>query len=183
MAIGCFSAISTVNAPTVGADAFESIKWYHPVIAVIVGATCGLTQIVPGLSASAILMAVGWFQSLVASVSATYWSANPAIFLVYVGLGVGFVGAVLAFSKLLTVLFAKARHTAYSLIVGLSLGSILSMFCNGDIVGVYLGWADGLRTGEIVDILLGVLLFAVGVVGAYLLVKYQRKKDAENETL
>jgi uncharacterized membrane protein len=102
---------------------------------------------------------------------------------VYIGLAIGFVGAVLAFSKLLTVLFAKARHTAYSLIVGLSLGSILSMFCNGDIVGVYLGWADGLRTGEIVDIVLGVLLLAVGVVGAYLLVKYQRKNDSENETL
>lgn len=179
--IGCFSAISTVRAPVTGGDMFANVAWYQPVLAIVIGGACGLTQIVPGLSASAILMAVGWFQSLVASVSMTYWQANPQIFFVYIGLAVGFVGAVLAFSKLLTVVFAKARHTAYSLIVGLSLGSILSMFCNGDIVEVYLSWASGLHTRTVVDIVLGAVLFIVGVIGAYLLVKYQRKKDAENE--
>lgn len=179
--IGCFSAISTVRAPLAGADVFASVTWAQPLLAVVIGLACGLTQIVPGLSASAILMSVGWFQSLVSSVSMSYWQANPQIFFVYIGLGVGFVGAVLAFSKLLTVIFAKARHTAYSLIVGLSLGSILSMFCNGDIVEVYLSWANGLTGRMIADIILGVVLFIAGVIGAYLLVKYQRKKDAENE--
>lgn len=180
--IGCFSAISTVRAPVAGGDTFADVSWYQPVLAVVIGGACGLTQIVPGLSASAILMAVGWFQSLVASVSMTYWQANPQIFFVYIGLAVGFIGAVLAFSKLLTVVFAKARHTAYSLIVGLSLGSILSMFCNGDIVEVYLSWANGLNGRTVTDIVLGVVLFVVGVIGAYLLVRYQRKKDAENES-
>lgn len=179
--IGCFSAISTVRAPVAGADAFANVTWTQPLLALIVGLACGLTQIVPGLSASAILMSVGWFQSLVSSVSMHYWQANPQIFFVYIGLGVGFIGAVLGFSKLLTLIFAKARHTAYSLIVGLSLGSILSMFCNGDIVEVYLSWANGLTGRMIADISLGVVLFIAGVIGAYLLVKYQRKKDAENE--
>jgi len=30
------------------------------------------------------------------------------------------------------------------------------------------------------DLVLGVCLFVIGVVGAYLLVRYQRKKDAKN---
>ena len=67
------------------------------------------------------------------------------------------------------------------MIVGLSLGSIISMLCNGDVMGVYLDWASG--SAEWWHILLsvgiGVVLFAVGLIGAYLLVKVERKKDAE----
>ena len=95
----------------------------------------------------------------------------------FIGLGVGLLAGLLGFSKLLTIVFAKYRHTAYSLIVGLSLGSILSMFCNGDIVAVYANWlANGIVW---TDLILGLALFAIGAVGAYWLVQYQRKKDAE----
>lgn len=178
VALGCVSALlATESGAAAANDAFANVRWWHVLLAVLVGAVVGITQIVPGLSASAFLMAVGWFNGLVASVSATYWKNNPAIFLVYAGLGVGLLVGVLGFSKLLTVVFAKARHTAYSMIVGLSLGSILSMFCNGDIVEVYAAWAQS--GAQWLDILLGVALFAFGVVGAYWLVRVQRKKDAE----
>ena len=53
------------------------------------------------------------------------------------------------------------------------------MFCNGDIMEVYHSWGAGTARNPVLDIVLGVLLFAVGLVGAYLLVRYQRKKDAE----
>lgn len=176
VALGCVSALG-VGEEGVTADVFVSVEWWQVVLAVLVGAVVGITQIVPGLSASAFLMSIGWFKSLTQSVSMTYWKSNPAIFLVYIGLGVGLIVGLLGFSKFLTYLFGKYRHTAYSLIVGLSLGSILSMFCNGDVVAVYTAW----HTGGIVwaDLVLGVLFFAVGTVGAYLLVRYQRKKDAE----
>ena len=53
------------------------------------------------------------------------------------------------------------------------------MFGNGDIVEVYMNWANN---GIVwLDLVLGACLFAVGVIGAYLLVRYQRKKDAESE--
>lgn len=178
VALGCASALlASESGAATSVDVFASVKWWHILLAVLVGAVVGITQIVPGLSASAFMMAVGWFNSLVASVSMTYWKSNPAIFLVYAGLGVGLLAGVLGFSKLLTVVFAKARHTAYSMIVGLSLGSILSMFCNGDIVEVYAAWAQS--GAQWLDILLGVALFALGVAGAYWLVRVQRKKDAE----
>ena len=53
------------------------------------------------------------------------------------------------------------------------------MFCNGDIMSVYLGWTGA--GNPLLDILLGVVLFAVGAFGAYMLVRYQRKKDAEGQ--
>jgi uncharacterized membrane protein len=128
-------------------------------------------------------MAVGWFQSVVSSVSLTYWKQNPAVWLVYVALGIGFCVGVFGFSGVLTKLFAKAHDASYFAIVGLSLGSILSIFCNGDIVEVYLSWATGQvgATMLAVNITLGILLFTFGIIGAYALVRYQRKKDAEGK--
>ena len=177
VALGCVSALLSVKEGA-STDVFSAVQWWHIVLAVVIGYVVGVTQIVPGLSASAFLMAVGWFASLMNSVSMTYWKGNPFVFLVYVGLGVGFLLGLFTFSKLLTYLFGKARHTAYSMIVGLSLGSILSMFCNGDIVAVYAQWAT--KGIAWLDLALGIALFAVGVVGSYLLVKYKREKDAAN---
>ena len=175
--LGCFSALSTLNA-SVSADKFASVQVWKILLAVVLGAVVGITQIVPGLSASAFLMAVGWFSSVVGSVSMTYWQANPAVFLVYAGLGAGFLIGLLGFSKVLTMVFAKARFSAYSMIVGLSLGSIISMFVNGDTMEVYVNWAN--NGVNFIDFALGAVLFALGVIGAYALVKYQRKKDQES---
>ncbi len=176
--LGCISAWLTANGNGGGGNLFAEVEWWHVALAVVFGYVVGVTQVVPGLSASAFLMAVGWFNGLMDSVSLTAWKANPAIFLVYGGLGIGLLAGIFTFSKLLTYLFGKARHTAYFMIVGLSLGSILSMFCNGDIIETYLSWAQ--NGVNVLDVVLGVLLFVIGIAGAYLLVRYQRKKDAEN---
>ncbi|MBR2441906.1 MAG: DUF368 domain-containing protein [Clostridia bacterium] len=179
VAIGCISAWFSAGESGAVADRFANVRIGQVCLALVIGFVVGMTQIVPGLSASAFLMTVGWYHGLMESVSMTYWQNNPAVLLVYGGLGIGFLAGLLAFSKLLTFVFAKARQTAYFLIVGLSLGSILSMFCNGDIMTVYLGWMGA--GNPLLDILLGVVLFAVGAFGAYMLVRYQRKKDAEGE--
>ncbi len=177
VALGIYSALTVSKSG--GEALFASISVWQILLALLIGAVVGITQVVPGLSASALLMAVGWFTSLVDSVSATYWQENPKIFIIYGALAIGFIVGALGFSKLLTYIFYKARKTAYCMIVGLSLGSILSMFLNGDIVKVYLSW----RTGApfVLDVVLGVALLAVGVASSYLLVRYQRKKDAEND--
>ena len=175
VAIGCFSAWLSVGAEGAVGDKFASVECYHVVLGLVFGYVVGVTQIVPGMSATAFMMAVGWFSSVMSSVSITYWTGNPAIFLVYMALGVGFLVGLFTFSKLLTHLFAKARQTTYSLIVGLSLGSILSMFCNGDIIATYVGWAQ--NGVNVPDIILGGVLFAVGVFAAYMLVRYERKKN------
>ena len=154
--------------------------WWRIALCVPVGAIVGLTQVVPGLSASAILMSIGYLTPLVESVHVTYWKANPIIFLTYAALGVGFLIGIFFSSGALTRAFEKARHTAYSMIVGLSLGSIIAMFCNVEIFAVYKAWA---KSGVVwKDFWLGVALFAAGAAIAYLLVRYQRKKDAETKT-
>jgi uncharacterized membrane protein len=98
------SALLTLNAPqTAGEEItqtiFDSVQWWHIALGIVFGAVVGITQIVPGMSASAFLMAVGWFHSVVSSVSLTYWQQNPAVFLVYLALGVGFLFGVFGFSN------------------------------------------------------------------------------------
>ena len=66
------------------------------------------------------------------------------------------------------------------MIVGLSLGSIIAMFCNVEIFAVYKAWVKSGVAWK--DFWLGVALFAAGAAIAYLLVRYQRKKDAETKT-
>jgi uncharacterized membrane protein len=97
---------------------------------------------------------------------------------VYAGLGIGFLLGLFTFSKLLTWIFARARQSAYFIIVGLSLGSIVSMFCNGDVMQEYMRWASGSveRPYIVLSIVAGVMLFAIGYIGAYLLVRFERKK-------
>lgn len=187
IAIGCLSAWILSRTPMLlslrpdmEANRFATLSW-DAVLGLPIGYALGITQIVPGLSASALLMSLGWFNGLVGSVSLSFWLSHPQVFVYYVTLGVGFLAGVLTFSRVLTFLFAKARHTSYFAIVGLSLGSIFSMFFNSDILGVYVTWqATGV---PVVEVLLGTTLFIVGVVGAYLLVRYQRKKDEEAASL
>ena len=193
IALGCISAVLTAQdfAAQVQAggqeivqnNVFDKVSVWHVLLAVVIGYAVAMTQIVPGLSASALLMAVGWYKSVIDSASLTYMKSNPMIFLVYGGLGVGFLLGILTFSKVLTFCFNKARHTSYCMIVGLSLGSIISMFCNGDVMEVYMAWATGgVSAGNIwLSVILGVVLFAVGVVLAYLLVRYERKKAAQEK--
>ncbi len=174
VAIGVGSAL--LNASSEANSVFEKVEWWHILLALVVGYVMAITQIVPGLSASAVLMAIGWFASVVDSVSLTYWTSNPSIFFVYGGLGIGFLLGLFTFSTFLDFLFKTVKAATYCTIVGLSIGSILSMFCNGDVIAVYASWATAFNP---LDCFLGITLFAIGVVGAYLLVKVQRKKDAE----
>lgn len=170
-------AAALCSAFLTGGASKDFTVWWRILLCVPVGAIVGVTQVVPGLSASAILMSIGYFTPLVESVHLTFWRENPVIFLTYAALGIGFLLGMFFASGVLTRAFEKARQTAYSLVVGLSLGSIIAMFCNVEIVTVYRSWAQ--NGVSVKDLALGGVLFAVGLTIAYLLVRYQRKKDAE----
>lgn len=168
VAIALFSVFASE-----GAQSLEGLNVGHYILFIVLGYLVAVTQVVPGLSATALLMAFGYFSSIMDSVHLSYWQQNPAVFGVYACLVVGFVAGLVTFSKLLTKIFAKHRAGAFFVIVGLSLGSILTMFFNPDIYAVYQSWTTALN---VLDLTLGLVLFAVGIVVAYLFVRYERKK-------
>lgn len=138
------------------------------------GYVVAITQVVPGLSATAILMAFGYFKPLMNSVSISFISSNPAILVLYLSLGIGFLVGLLTFSKFLTYLFRVAKTSTMYTVVGLSLGSIISMLINSDMIAIYKTWPN--MTAIIgTDLVLGLVLCVLGVWLGYTLVKYERK--------
>lgn len=166
-------SIVTTFAKT-GVRSLENLTVWHYLLFLVLGYAVAVTQLVPGLSATALLMIFGYFTPLMNSVSLTYWKENPSIFIVYVVLVVGFAAGIVTVSGMMSKLLEKRRAPAFYTIAGLSLGTALTMFLNPEIVAVYRSWsASGIRWWELG---LGVVLFALGIYGAYQLVKVERKK-------
>ncbi|MCM1130763.1 MAG: DUF368 domain-containing protein [Roseburia sp.] len=158
-----------------GNQSFEDIKFYHYLLFIVIGYMIAITQVVPGLSATAILMAFGYFIPLMESVSLTYIKSNPMIIGIYLCLIIGFVIGMISFSGFLTKVFDKNRKLAFFMIVGLSLGSILSMFFNPDIYETYQSWVHGNMSFGL-DLGFGILLFIIGILIAASFLKYEKRQ-------
>mgnify|MGYP005792200883 CR=1 FL=1 len=153
---------------------FDNLKFYHYIMFAVIGFLIAVTQLVPGLSATALLMSFGYFTPLMNSVSLTYFRENPAIFIVYLCLIVGFVVGLFTVSKGLSFMLNRHRTSTFYTVAGLSLGSIITMFFNPEVVAVYSSWGS---TGEIVrDLVVGVIVFVLGALLSYWFVRYERKK-------
>ena len=143
------------------------------ILYLVIGFVVSITQIVPGLSCSALLMAFGQFGAILASMHFDYLKENPVVLLVMFCLGLGFLIGIVVFSKILNKLFEKRRDNTFTIIVGLSLGSIVTMFLNADIYAVYSKWSSFSQSFK--NIGLGFILLSIGIIISYLLIRYQRK--------
>lgn len=138
------------------------------------GYIAAITQLVPGLSATSLLMTAGVYSLLVDSADVSYWGSNPGVFIIYACLIIGFVIGLLTFSKLLTTILTKNRAVMFFTAAGLSLGSIIGMFFNPDIYKIYLSWASG--ESYFLDLVIGFVLFAAGFALTFLLIRAQKKR-------
>ncbi len=98
-----------VDEGTTYIERFGDFPWWIYVVAVPIGLFLGFSQVIPGLSATAFLMLIGFFRPLVESVSVTYWSTYPQIFAFYVIMGISLIAGFILTSKLMTVLFKWNR--------------------------------------------------------------------------
>lgn len=150
---------------------FKSICMY-----VIIGYLVAATQFIPGASATAILMALGYFTPLMKSISFTYITENPSVLLVYTFIGIGGLLGLASLSKLINRLISKHKILMYFVFIGLSLGSVICLFINVDMLSVYQGWINN-GVFPFLDIFLGLGLFVAGALIAYQLVQYMRRKS------
>ena len=121
-------------------------------------------------------MALGYFIPLMNSLHFSYMQSNPMVLLVYLMLIVGFLIGCAVFSKLFNLLVEKFKGIMYFVFIGLSLGSIISLFFNSDMIAIYKGWISAAGFPWL-DVVLGIGLFICGVIIAYELVVYMRKKN------
>lgn len=154
----------------------ENLQIWHYILFIMLGYAVAITQIVPGLSATALLMIFGYFTSLMNSVGFGLLHNLP-ILLVFICLFVGFIAGLLTFSRFLSHTIEKHRTNSFNLIAGLSLGASVTMFFNPETYTIYRDWAtNGFPVAEIIS---GALLFNAGILLAYRLVKYERTKNVK----
>ena len=171
--------ISAITAfSSAGERSLDNLGAGQYILFLVLGYAVAITQLVPGLSATALLMAAGYFTPLMNSVSLSYWQSNPQTLLVYAMLIIGFIAGLFTVSKILSFIMKRYRRGAFFTIAGLSLGSIATMFFNPEILAVYRSWANAFSWS---DLVLGILLFAIGVVVAYFFVKYERANEKTKE--
>ena len=180
LAIGASGAITFLLDPTVSEDgasqAFTSFPWYRFVLYVPLGIIVSATQLIPGLSATAIMMSFGQFKPIMDSVHLDYILENPAFIGLMVCLGGGFVIGLIIVSKLFSKIIAWRRAATFYFVVGLSFGSIGSMFFNSDMAEVYYSWGNGGFSA--VELIIGIVLLAIGLIGSLLLTKYELIHDS-----
>lgn len=169
------SAVSVFLLPEESGGAFTTFPVGRVIAYLPLGAVVAATQIIPGLSATAVLMAAGQFQPIMDSLHREYLSENPQVIWLYVALVVGFVAGVLGISKVFSILLARYRAGVYFAVVGLSFGSIASMLFNADMVAEYTSWSSsGVPVGGLL-VSLGLLL--LGFLGSFLLTRYELSRQ------
>ena len=172
----CVGAISILlGSATVGEESFTAFPPYLFLLYVPLGAVVSATQIIPGLSATAVLMACGQFKPILNSLHLDYILENPAVLGLYLCIGGGFLGGIVVISRIFSKIIEKRRGATFFLVVGLSFGSILSMFLNPDMWEIYALWAAG--EGSVGDLISGGVLGVLGFAASFLLTKYELKRN------
>jgi len=104
---------STINVVPDGDPSLVQLLLY--------GAIVGFGTIIPGISASFILMYLGGYKTLLSAI------ANIEI-AVIIPVGIGFVLSIILFAKLINMLFERAYGYTYYAVIGFVIGSILAIF-------------------------------------------------------
>ena len=92
-----------------------------PFSLIVYGAIIGFGTIIPGISSSIMLMFIGAYEIVIGAIS----NIQP-LMLFY--LGIGFVLSLFLFAKIISLLFERAYGITYYAILGLVLGSVISIF-------------------------------------------------------
>ena len=116
------------------------------------------------------------FFYILNSVSVSYILDNPQVLGLYASLGVGFIAGIVLISRLFSAILAKHKVTAFFMITGMSVGSIISMFINPDVYEVYTAWGAG-NGNPILNIIIGAVVLAIGFVLSFLLTRYELKHN------
>ena len=170
----CVGAVSILlEGESGGSEAFSSFPTYLFLLYLPLGAVVSATQIIPGLSATAILMACGQFAPILNSLHLDYILENPAVIGLFLCLGGGFLGGLVLISRIFSKILERYRVSTFFLVVGLSLGSIISMFINPDMYAIYMSWAGG--KSPLLELAVGIPLGAVGFTLSFLLTRYELK--------
>ena len=156
-----------------------NLEWWHYLMFMGVGMLISLTQIMPGFSATALLMVMGYYTVLMDSIGIELIHNLPVLG-VFGAMVVGLAIGIVMFSSIIQKNLMHHKHSFFYLICGLSLGSMISVFTGPDCMDIYKAWTSDTILMSLIP---GILTFAAGFTLTFLLYLYEKKHTKEiNET-
>lgn len=117
----------------------------------VIGIIESLTTIVPGISGTAIFMALGWYENLLdvfEKMSCLKFDITTGLFLG------GFIISTIMISKLISWLFSHYKSLAYTGVFAFMISSLLIMIKNAFSISF-----------TILEFIMGIILFIIGIIG------------------
>lgn len=150
-----------------------SVNLWHYLLFITIGILVSLTQLIPGLSATVLLMIFGYYKFLIDGVSIDLLK-NVNLLLIYLSLAMGFLIGTLMFSKIISKLLETKRIQFFFVICGLSIGSMVSVFLGNECLEIYYTWTN---TEMIKDLIFGSIALILGFVITFMIYLYDKKKN------
>lgn len=176
---------------------FDEMPIWLYFVLIPVGALAAVALTVPGLSGSLILLVIGFYRPLVDH--AKNWGKELIhgnfvntghLLLMILCFGIGCIIGVVIVSKVMTYLLKKDHDSTYFGIIGFVIGSLFVLFFNYEIYNYYLNWASkplpaGVNINPLlsmpIEIIIGIVILIAATIGSYLIVRYQRKYQANKK--
>ncbi len=186
--LGIITALFKWQVSLFGTDG--SVAWYAYFLMIVAGIIGAFACVVPGISGSMSLMVIGLYYPILNAYTGanSIWHSDNkitiilGILLVFL-FAMGAIGGVIVGSKTMKYLLNKFRVTTFYGILGLILGSLVSMYINSSIFPLY----AGVETNGVVskiqtwDYIVGAVLFVLAAVGIFFLFRFLDKKKASEE--
>ncbi len=132
-----FSVVSLLASGD--ANTLTNLNFGHYLLFFVIGLLISITQLMPGLSATVLLMIFGYYKALIGSLGFDMLK-DIRLLLVYLVMGLGFLVGVFLFSKGVEKILNCARVPFFFAIAGISIGSVISVFVGKDCVDIYKAW-------------------------------------------
>ena len=144
-----------------------SLTFIDYILLFIVGAAASASMVIPGISGSMVLMTVGYYNSILATISdifnfANFWH-NVSILIPF---GLGVIVGILLIAKLITSLLNKFEVKTYFAIFGFIFSSLIVIFFKNNI------------NFNIIEFIIGLVLMVGGFLISYFIAKFN-KEDKE----
>ena len=141
-----------------------NLNFFDYILLFLAGALASASMVIPGISGSMVLMTVGYYNGILATVNnlfdfSMFWE-NVAILIPF---GLGVVVGILLISKLITYLLNKFEVKTYFAIFGFIFSSLIVMFFKNSI------------TFNIVEFVIGLVLLVIGFIGSYLIARTNKE--------
>ena len=140
---------------------FEGINLIGYIKLFFVGVISAATMVIPGISGSAVLMTLGYYEPIINTIKdLTHFSNLFNNMCILIPFGIGVIIGILLIAKLIEYLLNKYETKTYYGILGFVFASIISIIIQNMFM-------NGVISVSILEAIVGVILFCLGFVVAY----------------